>query len=123
MAKKQRIKRVIVITNRTDRALQKQLAKKLKAKLTWVVAKPRRIQAAAKSIAKGYFDYVLMFTGYLDHKTTEVIDAAAKKGDTPIVRANKGRPAAVEQALERDLKPPSTEEESQDETQKETPAE
>lgn len=96
-------KQIVVVSNRTDRDLQKELAERLEAKITWIVHKPRRVQSAAKSIAKGRFDAVIIFTGFVNHKTSDIIGAAARKSDTPIVRANRGRLAAVEQAMERDL--------------------
>lgn len=125
MAKsKQKLKRVIVVSNRTDQVLQRHIAKTLAARVTWVVAKPRRIQSAAKSVEKGRFDIVILLTGFLDHKTTEQLVTAAKKSETPLVRANRGRAGALDQALERDLKPGEGKEaESQVETEAETEAE
>jgi hypothetical protein len=102
-AKKERSKQILVVSNRSDRDLQRQLAEKLEGKVTWVVHKPRRVQAAAKAVSQGRFDVVIVFTGFINHKTSDLITAAARKSNTSIVRANRGRLAAVEQAMERDL--------------------
>jgi hypothetical protein len=97
-------KKVMVVSNRSDRPLQQSLAKKLGAKITWVVGKPRRIQSAAKAVGSGGFDTLILFTGFLDHKVVGIMLDAARKSETPVVRANRGRMKAIEQAMERDLK-------------------
>lgn len=98
-------KKIMVVSNRTDRDLQRALAKKLDATIVWVVGdKPRRLKSAAKAISNGRFASLILFTGFLDHKAVLVMVDAARKSETPIVRANRGRLAAVEKAMERDLK-------------------
>lgn len=104
MARKPQYKPILVVSNRIDRRLQRHLAKSLVAKIQWVVGdKLRRVQSAAKSVEGGKYRMVILITGFLDHKASALLEASAKKSDTPVVRANRGRPAAVDRAVERDV--------------------
>jgi hypothetical protein len=92
-----------VVTNRDDKQLMKKLEQLTQAKLRWVVASPRSIDALAKSVKVGAYKMVIAFTGFMDHKDGAAISAAAAHSKTMYIRANKGRPQAVMLALVRDL--------------------
>lgn len=95
--------RIAVVTNRKDKALQKKLEELTGAKLRWVIASPRSIDALAKSVRSGAYKMVLAFTGWMHHKDGAVISAAAQASGTLYIRANKGRPTTVMLSLARDL--------------------
>lgn len=96
-------KRVAVLTNRDDKQLKKTLEKLLGAKIRWVLAKPRQIDALAKSVKVGTYYMVIAFTGFMHHKDGAAISAAARQSGTLYIRANKGRPTTIRLALARDL--------------------
>ncbi len=96
-------KRVAVLTNRDDKKLMKTLEKLLDAKIRWVIAKPRQVDALAKSVKAGTYFMVIAFTGFMYHKDGAAISAAARQSGTAYIRANKGRPTTVMLALARDL--------------------
>jgi len=96
-------KRIAVLTNRDDKMLKKKLEELLDAQIRWVLAKPRQIDALAKSVKVGTYYMVIAFTGFMHHKDGAAISAAARQSDTLYIRANKGRPTTVRLALARDL--------------------
>lgn len=96
-------KRIAVLTNRDDKKLKKKLERLLDAKLRWVVAKPRQLDALAKSVKAGTYYMVIAFTGFMHHKDGAAISAAAQSNGTLYIRANKGRPTTVMLSLARDL--------------------
>ena len=94
----------MVVSNRVDKPLKKTLERLLGVKLRWVVAKPRKIDALAKSVRDGNYDMVIAFTSFFNHKNDGVLSQAARRNDhTLYVRAGTGRPTAVMLALARDL--------------------
>ncbi len=96
-------RRIAVVTNRDDKRLKKKLEELTGAQIRWVLAKPRQIDALAKSVKVGTYSMVIAFTGFMHHKDGAAISAAARFSGTPYIRANKGRPTTVMLALARDL--------------------
>lgn len=92
----------MVVSNRTDKPLEQRIAKDFHAKITWVVNKQRRVQSAAGSLSKGRFDMLILLTGFLDHSTVKILEDACKDTTTTVVKANRGRPTAIQLAVERD---------------------
>lgn len=95
--------RVVVVSNRVDKTLQKVLEKKLGTKIRWAVAKQRQVDALGKSIRDGTYDLVIVFTGFMYHRTDTALSQAALRGDAVYVRADRGRPQTVMLALARDF--------------------
>ena len=96
--------RVVVVTNRKDKALKRELEDALGVKIKWVVAEgPRKVGSLVKSIKSGSVDVVLACTGWIKHKVDGTIAPEARKAGTLYVRVDKGRPLAVLMALAREL--------------------
>lgn len=97
-------RRVVVVTNRPDKALKRDLEAALGVKLKWVVAEgPRKVDALVTSIKSGKVDVVLACTGWIKHKVDGTIAPEARKAGALYVRVDKGRPLAVLMALVREL--------------------
>ncbi len=96
------MRRVLVVSNRKDELLRHKLAALLGAKIVWTDHRIRKIQSAARSIASGHFSLVILITGFLNHTTTTLVRKAARQSSTPVALANRGRPAAIIAAIERD---------------------
>lgn len=93
---------ILVVSNRKDEQLRSKLAKLLGAKIVWTDHRIRKVQSASRSIASGRFGLVILITGFLNHTTTTLIRKAARQSSTPVALANRGRPAAIVAAIERD---------------------
>jgi len=97
----------LFVTNRDDTLLTERLEQALGLSIELcTVEKPRLVQAARDRIGQGTFDYVLIATSFIDHKSEASLRNGAGHaagGDTRYLRVGKGRVAAVAQALERDL--------------------
>jgi len=96
------MKPVLVVSNRKDEQLRRALAELLGAKITWTDNRIRKVQSVAASIASGHFSLVILITGFLQHTTTTLVRKAARQSATPVALANRGRPAAILAAIERD---------------------
>ncbi len=79
------------------------MAKTFALEVVWCVADPRRIDATCERIERGAFDLVLSATGFQHHATDIALSRAAKSAGTLYVRVNRGRVAACERALMREL--------------------
>lgn len=96
--------RVLFVSNRSDSQLQEKLQTAFEFKqLDWAEATPRRVEAATEAIAAGTYDLVVGATGFLSHKEDGRLQRVCKSAGVPYVRANRGRPGAVQLALTRDL--------------------
>lgn len=95
--------RIVIVSNRDDKPLQQTLEKLLGARVTWVIARPRKIESLVQSIRLGKYTFVICFTGWMNHKTDMVLSRACLHSETVYVRGDKGRPNAVMLALSRDL--------------------
>ncbi len=100
-------KTALFVTNRDDTLLTERLERTLGLSIDLcTVEKTRLVQAASDRIGQGTFDYVLIATSFIDHKSEASLRIGAGRAgsaDTRCLRVGKGRVAAVAQALERDL--------------------
>lgn len=104
LLEKTRGQRVLFVSNRSDSLLQERLLDAFQfGQLDWTEATPRRVEAATEAIASGTYDMVLGATGFLSHKEDGRLSRVCKSAGVPYVRTNRGRPAAVQLALARDL--------------------
>ncbi len=95
--------RAVFVTNRSDPALGALIADAFGLQLEVVDASTRRIQALQASLTAGGTDLVILATGFLAHTHEHAIRRAAESAEVRVVRAYKGRLAAVRRALARDL--------------------
>ena len=93
----------LVISNRPDPELEKNLSDKLGLDITWAICDTRRAQAQAKAIRRKKYDLVIGQTGFMGHGIESIIAQAAKDVGVPYIRANKARPQSTALALIRDL--------------------
>lgn len=96
-------KRAVFVTNRGDPDLAALIAAELQLQLDVVDASTRRVQALQASLIAGGTDLVILATGFLAHSHEYAIRRAAESAGVKVVRAYKGRLAAVRRALARDL--------------------
>lgn len=97
-------KRVLLVSNKTDRALAESLMEALALGAIVVCDgnSPRRVQSACDSVRRGQYDLVLGVTGFMKHACAATLDAAAGAAGIRLIRVNRGRPAACIRALARD---------------------
>ncbi len=97
--------RVAIISNREGKEQQKQLESLMGMRLRWYVVNrnPRKFAAVETALAKGYFDVVIAFTGWVQHSVDRVCFKAARRGNSIYIRGHKGTPAQLLLALRRDL--------------------
>ncbi len=92
------------VSNRADELLRDRLISSFDfGGLDWRELSPRRVEAAIESIAAGTYDLVLAATGFLPHKEDSRLNRACRSAGVPYVRVNKGRPKAVEMAIDREM--------------------
>lgn len=96
--------RVLYVSNRSEERLREKLQARFGFRaLAWEEAAPRRVAAAAASIATGSHDLVLGATGFLGHSCDVRLRKACKAVGVPYVRVMKGKSGEVQFSLERDL--------------------
>ena len=93
----------LFVSNRDDAILKERLEEAFGFALDWLVADPRKIQAASKRIEHGTYDLVIAATGFMHHKDDRALSLACSARDTPYVRAYRGRTQATAKALARTL--------------------
>ncbi|AKU91214.1 hypothetical protein [Vulgatibacter incomptus] len=97
-------KRALFVGNRADELLRERLVETFRFEdLDWTESSPRRVEAAVEAIGSGSYDLVLAATGFLAHKEDGRLSQACRGAGVIYVRVNKGRPKAVELAIDREL--------------------
>lgn len=95
-------KRMLFVSNRNDKTLQKKLEEDLACD---VVLKDggssSKMRSVLDSVSKGSYDLILMATGFNNHSADAILCRTAKQLDVPYVRVNKGRPLATARAIAR----------------------
>ena len=97
--------RVLFVSNRSDAEVASKLCETLVLRSITVCdgTKPRQVESACRSVRRGGYDLVLAVTGFLFHAVDASFVAAAGAADIPLVRVDRGRPAACLRALVRDF--------------------
>ncbi len=97
--------RVVVLTNRKGKELKNQLESLMGVPIQWCVINRNstKLSSIESTIAKGHYDVVIGFTGWIQHNTDRVCSRAARRGGAVYIRGHKGTPAMLLQAIHRDL--------------------
>lgn len=95
--------RGLIVSNRVDHDVRKELETLLDMEIASAVATPRRTDAACEAIEGGRYDVVICATGFVGHSTEGHLRSAARGTDTRIVRAYKARVLGCLRAMARDL--------------------
>ena len=93
-----------MVTNRNDPDLARRIEERFAfASVDLCDIAPRRVEAAAKRVGAGTYDFVLAATGFLPHKVDGSLEQACRDTATLYVRVNRGRPHACIHHLAREL--------------------
>lgn len=95
--------RALLLSNRADPGLERQLEDALGLDLTMSLVDPRRRQAAATAVENGTYALVLAAHRFIGHDVDKDIGQKAKAGGIPYVRVGSGRVGSVVRALAREV--------------------
>jgi hypothetical protein len=96
-------KKVLFVSNRPDKRLQKKLADELGIEVDWKdVERVSAAQTASDRIKNGQYDLVFVATSFVSHKSDKVVKAACKSSETRYVPVNKGTAQQVAQGVLKD---------------------
>lgn len=93
-------KRLLFVTNRNDKRLQKELETNLQCEVSLKNINDLKAKMIADGITADKYNMMLLATSFMDHSSLGVLTRKAKSENVPVVRVSKGRLAATTRALD-----------------------